>query len=118
MEFVRTERNSEVHSDWLKTMMMMVCEDVEGLNLVFDKQLDYFFVSVMAPTMGEMDPALDSLMTDSSVVEAVGDALEHLVVHFVSDLFEQAHRWPLGEQGPAETFVGEKYPACFQKLPF
>lgn len=41
MEFVRTELNSEVHSDWLK-MMMMVFEDVEGLNLVSGTGLDYF----------------------------------------------------------------------------
>ena len=42
MEFVRTELNSEVHSDWLKMMMMMVFEDVEGLNLVSGTGLDYF----------------------------------------------------------------------------
>ena len=114
MEFVRTELNSEVHSDWLK-MMMMVFEDVEGLNLVFGTQLDCFlFVSVVVLTMGERDdPAWDSLMIDSSVVEAVG-ALEHSEV---SDS-EQGCHLTLEGRDPVEISVVEKCPAYFQKLPF
>ena len=111
MEFVRTELNSEVHSDWLKMMMMMVFEDVEGLNLVFGTQLDCFlFVSVVVLTRGERDYPV----WDSSVVEAVG-ALE---VHSDVSDSEQGHRLTLGERDPVEIFVVEKYPAYFQKLPF
>ena len=114
MEFVRTELNSEVHSDWLK-MMMMVFEDVEGLNLVFGTQLDYFLlVSVVVLTMDERDdPVWDSLLVDPSVVEAVG-ALEHSEV---SDS-EQGRRLRLGERDPVEISVVEKCRAYFQKLPF